>query len=357
MEVAVKMGNTESEVLFSKVGHAGIITLNRPKALNSLNLNMIREITSALKLWEHDEEVVCVIIEGAGEKAFCAGGDIRSVYAARLEGKRDYKDEIFREEYELNYYISKYPKPYIALINGICMGGGLGVSVHGSYRIVTERTVMAMPETAIGFFPDIGASYFLNKCPGQIGMFMAITGEKVNGADAIYCGLATHYVSSTGITEVRQALTRAVSSKDVCKIIGEFSEQAPVSELSACQDLIDEIFTGKTIHDVLDKLYAAKHPKAYEWVRNLANKSPLSMAVAFTLLKRNKGKSLKRCLPIEFRLSQRFVEHYDFFEGIRALLIDKDNAPKWQPGHIGQVKLSDVRRYFKDLGLKELKLS
>jgi len=346
----------ESEVLFSKIDHAGIITLNRPKALNSLNLEMIRAIMKTLKQWEQDDQLVCVILEGAGDKAFCAGGDIRSVYLAKLEGRRDYKEAIFREEYELNYYISKYSKPYISLINGICMGGGLGVSVHGTYRVVTDRTIMAMPETAIGFFPDVGASYFLNKCPGRFGMFMAITGEKITGADALYCGLATHYVPSEKIEVMRETLTKITSAKQVHQVMAQFNTDAPASELADCQPLIEEVFTGKTIVDVLEKLYQAKHPKAYEWVRNLRKKSPLSMAIAFTLLKRTQGMSLKRCLQIEFRLSQRFVEHYDFFEGIRALLVDKDNEPKWQPNHISKVTRDMLRSYFKDLGLKELKL-
>jgi enoyl-CoA hydratase/carnithine racemase len=357
MVAAVAMETPEPQVLFSKIGHTGIITLNRPEALNALNVEMIRSLMKALKQWEHDDEIACIIVEGAGDKAFCAGGDIRSVYLAKLEDRREYQDAIFREEYQLNYYISKYPKPYISLINGICMGGGLGISVHGSHRIVTERTVMAMPETGIGFFPDIGASYFLNKCPGQFGMFMAITGEKIKGADALYCGLATHYVPSEKIDQLREALTQALSSKQINEVIATFTTHAPESDLAACQTLIDEIFTGKTVSEILDKLYEAKHPKAYEWVRNLAKKSPLSMAIAFTLLKRTQGMSLKRCLPLEFRLSQRFVEHYDFFEGIRALLIDKDNDPKWQPNHISKVRLDTVRSYFKDLGLKELKLA
>ncbi|AIK96660.1 enoyl-CoA hydratase/isomerase family protein [Candidatus Odyssella acanthamoebae] len=356
MVAAVAMETPEAEVLFSKIGHAGIITLNRPKALNSLNLDMIRAMMKTLKQWEQDDQIACVIIEGGGDKAFCAGGDIRSVYLAKLEDRRDYQDAIFREEYELNYYISKYTKPYISLINGICMGGGLGISVHGSHRIVTERTVMAMPETAIGFFPDVGASYFLNKCPGRLGMFMAITGEKIKGADALYCGLATHYVPSEKMGQLREALTQTSSAKQVNEAMARFNTDAPASELAQYQSLIDEIFTGKTVPEILDKLYEVKHPKAYEWVRNLTKKSPLSMAIAFTLLKRTRGMSLKRCLPIEFRLSQRFVEHYDFFEGIRALLVDKDNEPKWQPNHISKVKLDTVRSYFKDLGLKELKL-
>lgn len=356
MSATAQATTQESEVLSCIQGNAGLITLNRPKALNSLNLEMIRELMRILKSWEVDPSVAFVVIEGTGEKAFCAGGDIRSVYEARLEGKREYKDALFREEYQLNYYISQYSKPYISLINGICMGGGLGISIHGSHRIVTEKAVMAMPETGIGFFPDVGGSYFLNRCQGQIGMFMAITGEKIIGSDAIYAKLGTHFVSSDTIQKFRENLLKATTAEQAKQIIDSSSMTPPPSELSTLQPLIDEIFDGKTITEILDKLYAAKHPKAYDWVRNLAKKSPLSMAVAFTLLKKTKGMSLKKCLPIEFRLSQKFVEHYDFFEGIRALLVDKDNSPKWQPNHISKVKTAEVREYFKNIGAKELVL-
>lgn len=356
MSATAQAATHNPEVLFHIDGHAGIITLNRPRALNSLNLEMIREMMRVLKEWAENDNVAFVLIEGAGDKAFCAGGDIRSVYQARLEGKRDYKDAIFREEYQLNYYISQYPKPYISLINGICMGGGMGISIHGSHRIVTDKTVMAMPETGIGFFPDVGGSYFLNKCPGQIGMFMAITGEKITAGDAIYTGLATHYISSEKIDDLRKALISAQNADNVEQILNQYKESAPSSDLADNQALVDEIFEGRTIDDILEKLYAAKHSKAYDWVRALAKKSPMSMTVAFTMLKKTKELSLKKCLPIEFRLSQKFVENYDFFEGIRALLIDKDNEPKWQPNHISKVKTAEVRDYFKDIGSRELKL-
>ncbi|WP_010298274.1 enoyl-CoA hydratase/isomerase family protein [Candidatus Odyssella thessalonicensis] len=354
MEAVARLEDIESEVLISTQGNAGIITLNRPKALNSLNLTMIREIHKALKQWQQDDAIACVIVEGVGEKAFCAGGDIRSVYQARLEGNRDYNDAIFREEYQLNYYISQYPKPYISLIDGICMGGGLGISAHGSHRIVTERTVMAMPETTIGFFPDVGASYFLNQCPGYIGMFLAITGEKISGEDAIYCGIATHYLSSTKMADLRLALTQAQSTVEIDAILTSVNEVAAIATLSTHQQLIDDIFGQSSLHEILAKLYQSENAKAYEWARNLSKKCPLSMAITFTLLQNNKGLSLKQCLPVEFRLSQSFVDNYNFFEGIRALLIDKDNEPKWQPSHISQVDDIEVKAYFKELGAKEL---
>ncbi len=354
MSAAVQAETQEPEVLSRIEGRAGVITLNRPRALNSLNLEMIREMMRALKEWESDPQVDFVLVESGSDRAFCAGGDIRSVYLARLEGKRDYKDAIFREEYQLNYYISRYPKPYVSLINGICMGGGMGISIHGRYRVVTDKTVMAMPETGIGFFPDVGGSYFLNRCPGQMGMFMAITGEKITAGDAMYAGLATHYVPSSKIDALRSALIAIQDTAELENVLNRHKEAAPPSDLSAVQPLIDDIFDGKTVDEILEKLYAAKHPKAYDWVRSLAKKSPMSMTIAFTLLKKTKEMSLKKCLPIEYRLSQRFVEHYDFFEGIRALLVDKDNEPKWQPQHVSQVKTAEVREYFKNLGTREL---
>ena len=357
MSAAVQVESQEPEIISEIHGNVGLISLNRPRALNSLNLGMIREMMRVLQGWAENDQVKFVVIEGVGDKAFCAGGDIRSVYQARLEGKNEYKDEMFREEYELNYYISKYPKPYVSLINGICMGGGMGVSVHGSHRIVTDKAIMAMPETGIGFFPDVGGSYFLNRCPGHVGMFMAITGEKISGADAIYAGLATHYVPSDKMDTLRSDLLSAKKASDIDSILTQYVVHSPESDLAQHQNLIDSIFDGKTIQESLDKLYASNHSKAYELVRVIAKKSPMSMAVTFTLLTRTKRMSLKKCLELEFRLSQKFVGSYDFFEGVRALLIDKDNNPKWQPNHLNKVKVSEVRTYFKDLGSKELKLA
>lgn len=365
----------EKEVLFTIHGRAGVITLNRPKALNTLNLSMIQEISKTLKMWAFDDRVAFVVVEGTGEKSFCAGGDIRSVYQARLEenltekeqeelpskqGGRGYMDAIFREEYQMNYLISQYPKPYISLIKGICMGGGLGLSILGSHRIITDNTIMAMPETAIGFFTDVGSSYFLNKIPGKIGLMMGITGERLSVGDCLYTGLATHYVPTEQWAHLRQSLLAAVSSEEAKSVIEHLSLMGMPSELSALQGEIDTLFSASTLKGVLKNLEYSKLPKAYEWLKGTDTKSPTSMQVIFTLLHKAKRYGVKKSLAMEFRLSQRFVRDYDFFEGIRSVLVDKDNKPQWQPARLQDVKITHMKEYFSplkdraELELKEL---
>ena len=325
---------------------------------------MIQEITKTLKEWAQDDRIAFVVIEGTGDKAFCAGGDIRSVYLARLEenmtekeqeslsskqGGRPYMDAIFREEYQMNYLISQYPKPYIALIQGICMGGGLGLSVHGSHRIITDDTVMAMPESAIGYFTDIGASYFLNKVPGKIGVLMGITGARLNVGDCLYSGLGTHYVPKDQWDHLRETLLKAPTAEDARFTIENFSLVGIPSELSALQEDIDALFGAPTLPEVLKNLENSKLPKAYEWLKETDTKSPTRMQITFSLLQKGMRYSLKKCLTLEFRLSQRFVENYDFFEGVRTVLIDKNSKAHWQPSRLDDVKPARIKYYFAPL--------
>jgi enoyl-CoA hydratase/carnithine racemase len=347
---------TEPEVIFTIQGVAGLITLNRPKALNAINLDMIRQIYAQLKAWETDSRVAFVVIEGAGGRAFCAGGDVRSVYAARLRDDRTYMDHIFREEYQMNYEISKYPKPYISLINGICMGGGMGLSIHGSYRVVTDDTVMAMPETSIGYFTDIGASYFLNQCPGKMGLWMGLTGEKIKVGDCLYGTLATHYVPQSEWGTLRDNVLESLSAYDAIAELEMLSQPAPISALKEYQSLMDEMFSGSSVEGIIEHLDKSQNAITYEWLKAMVNKSPTSMKMIYTLLLRTKGLPLKKCLPLEFRLSQRFVDDYDFFEGVRALLIDKDNRPQWQPSTLKDVTPAIVKKHFSPLKGEELVL-
>jgi enoyl-CoA hydratase/carnithine racemase len=347
----------DSFILTEKIGTAGVITLNRPKALNSIDLGMIRDLQEALKVWKEDFSISHILVKGAGEKAFCAGGDVRSVYDAWERRDRDYMDAIFREEYELNYALSVYPKPYISLINGISMGGGLGISIHGSHRIVTEKTVMAMPESAIGFFTDIGASFFLNKCPGKIGIYLGLTGDRVKGADALYCGLGTHFIDSEKLPSVYQQLLSASNQKDIDRILNEAITLPEKSFLEENQNLIDELFSGETVEDILMALKTDASEFAQKCFEGLQKKSPTSLKIIFELLKRHQGKTLKECLVTEFRLSQHFVEQPDFFEGVRALLVDKDQKPVWIPSSLSEIDQDAISWYFEELGEKELKLS
>jgi enoyl-CoA hydratase/carnithine racemase len=347
----------EAEVLTRIEGHIGIITLNRPKALNSINLEMIRLITEALKRWEKESQIKAVVIEGAGEKAFCAGGDIRSVYYARHGDDWELMDHIFREEYQLNYYISCYPKPYISLIQGICMGGGMGLSIHGQYRVVTDNTVMAMPETGIGFFPDIGASYFLNRCPGEIGMYLGVIGERIDGLDALYCGLATHYVPQAQWEALKKELLQVKNREDVSNILQKFHlPPSGTSKLASQQSLIDSTFKGKNFDAFLKRMQLSESSEVQNWFTTLLKKSPTSVKLSFTLLRKAKKLSLAEALVQEFRLSQACMKQYDFFEGVRALLVDKDNKPEWQPSRLELVTAAKIKSCFTPLGEKELKL-
>lgn len=351
---APQVASAEPEVCTQICRHAGVITLNRPKSLNALSLGMIRGIYAALLAWRDDPRVQFVMIEGAGDRAFCAGGDIRAVYHAQKTKDLVFSDAIFREEYQMNYLIHTYPKPYIALINGICMGGGLGVSAHGSHRVVTDKTMMAMPETTIGFFPDVGAGYFLNQCPGFLGTWMGVLGEKFDGADALYSGLGTHYVSAENIPTLREKLIQADFSTikldevttQVDQIIALFSENSPPSQLASSQTAIDDWFSGDTVEEIMVRLAQADHKKATEYLQLLCKKSPTSLKVSLASLRRAKGQNIADVLCQEFYLSQHFVESHDLSEGVRALLIDKDQNPQWLPSALQDIAENDVEKYF-----------
>ena len=338
----------ELHVLSKVDGYAGVITLNRPKALNALSLSMIREITRLLMEWKDDPDVRTIIIQSSCDKAFCAGGDIRSVYEARSKGDQDYMVAIFQEEYLLNFMIHMYPKPYIALINGIAMGGGLGISIHGSHRIVTERSILAMPETNIGFFPDVGSSYFFNRCPGEIGTFLGILGESITAEDALYTGLATHRLASLDIPGIYQALTLAQSSAEVDDILQDAAGGQSDCFLQTNRNLIDRCFGFNTIEEIFETLQQESNSVVREWLKGTLKKSPTSLKLALALLRRTKGMSLREVLALDFQVSRHCVEAHDFFEGIRALLIDKDLNPVWHPSNLADVSPEMIQGYFLD---------
>ena len=336
----------DGEVLARVEGHAGVITLNRPKALNALSLPMIREITGLLLDWKDDPRICTVIVQSGNEKAFCAGGDVRSVYEAHLKGDRDFMGVIFQEEYLLNFIISIYPKPYIALMNGIAMGGGLGISVHGSHRIVTERTIMAMPETNIGFFPDVGAGYFLNQCPGEIGTFLGVSGESITGEDALYAGLATHRLNSHEIPEIYKALTVAQSFGEVDDALQDAAGGQSPCFLQANRNLIDHCFSFPTIEEIFGALRQESNPVSRDWLKGSLKQSPTSLKLALALMRRTKGLPLKEVLALDFQVSQHCVKNHDFFEGIRAVLVDKDQNPFWKPNQLSDVSRQMIEGYF-----------
>jgi len=326
-----------------------VITLDRPKALNALTLGMIRTLDPMLAQWAHDHAVQAVVIRGAGEKAFCAGGDVRAVYEAGRRGTDVLTYEFFFEEYRLNRRIHRYSKPYIALIDGIAMGGGLGLSVHGRYRVVTERATVAMPETAIGLFPDVGGSWFLDRAPGKLGIFLALTGARLKAADMLYCGLATHYVPSTELPAFHDALAHTPPEA----ALHRFAIDPGPAPLAAHRAPIDRAFGHASIDAILVAL-----GKEGAWgagiAADLGKKSPTSLKATLRLMQRHHRHEVEDCLRGEFRLVQRFMAGHDFYEGIRAVLVDKDNAPRWKPATLAELSDAEIDAMFAPLETGEL---
>ncbi|KJE34771.1 enoyl-CoA hydratase [Thalassospira sp. HJ] len=343
----------EAPVLFSQDGPVGRILLNRPKALNALDLAMVDMMMAQLKSWEQDASIKVIIVEGAGEKAFCAGGDIRGLYDARKIDDEEMLDAFYRREYHLNHYIATYPKPYIALMDGITMGGGVGVSIHGRFRVVTERTLFAMPETGIGFFPDVGGGYFLPRCPGKIGIYLGLTGARIKAADCLYAGLATHGAQSADLDAIKGALASAEWVGDgfatAEEILKKHETPFGVAPLSEIRDEINHCFAGDSVVAIFEALQNADSAFGTETLEVLRGKSPTALCVSFEQIRQGGDMSLADVLNMEYRLSQRMVCKQDLFEGVRAVIVDKDHAPKWQHGDIGQVDPREVAEYFEML--------
>ena len=336
---------SEPEVLFEVKNRAGVITLNRPKALNAVTLNMVREMHPQLERWADDDRIHQVIIKAAGDKAFSAGGDIRALYDWGRARRREFLD-FYREEYLLNTFIERYPKPYIALINGIDMGGGVGVSIHGSHRVATEKLTFAMPETGIGLFPDVGGTYFLPRCPGEIGMYMALTGARLKAADALHAGLATHYVPSGRLTALEEALS---STDDVEEALKGFSAEFEPGQLEGLQEQIDQHFKAESVEAIMDSLQKDGGDWASKQLEIMSGKSPTSQKIAYRQMRDGAEASFEECMRIEWRMVNRIYDGHDFFEGIRAVVVDKDNAPNWKPATLAEVSADVVDAYFAPL--------
>lgn len=339
------------ELLHRIKGGIGWITLDRPNALNALSLAMIRDLSHLLQDWAENSSIKSVIIQGAGDKAFCAGGDVRAIYEAKKRGDPHIPDAFFREEYALNTYIHRYPKPYISLIDGIAMGGGLGISVNGSHRLVTERALLAMPETGIGFFPDVGATTFLNAAPGKVGLYLGLTGTRLKAEDALWAKLATHFIPASSLSQFKEALTKGSSLEEALAI---YCQEGPEGGfLERHQELIEQHFCHSSLAHILESLKKDSSPFAQNTYNTLLAKSPTSLAVVFRQLTQDKldfNENMKQ----EFRLSQRFVASHDFAEGVRAVLIDKDHSPHWKPETIDKITSEQIDPYFASLGTKEL---
>jgi len=341
-----------SDILFARRGAAGVVTLNRPKALNAVTHEMVCALHRQLDAWADDAAITRVIVTAAGERAFSAGGDIRALYDLGRAGKQEEALTFFREEYTLNTAIKRYRKPYVALIDGIVMGGGFGVSVHGSHRVAGDRFAFAMPEVGIGFFPDVGGTWVLPRMPDQIGVWVALTGDRLKTADAVATGIATHHVRSERFADLTDALCGNVS---VDATLAAFAEAAGEGPVIAKRDAVGRLFAGNTVEDILRALDGASD----EWAAAAATirtKSPTSLGLALAQVRRGREWSFEQCMQAEMRIVSRVVYGHDFHEGVRAVIVDKDNAPRWQPATLGEVTGAEVERHFAPLDV-ELRLS
>lgn len=340
MPVTMPMTMNE-DIVFDDQGSLGLITLNRPKALNALNKDMCLALKAQLHHWSQDAAIKCVVIQGAGDRTFCAGGDVVSLYNSGREGTSDF-EEFFATEYRMNAAIGAFSKPYVALIDGVVMGGGVGVSVHGLFRVATERTLFAMPETGIGLIPDVGGGYFMPRLPGEYGMYLALTGQRLSGADCNALGIATHYVPSDRLSELIGTLAEG---GPVETVLDAFHEAPGASEITPHRQEIDQHFSKDSVEDIVASLASGS-----EWAQKTAQKlgrlSPTSMKLTHKQMREGKTLSLQDALKLEFRIVSQIKSGHDFYEGVRAQLVDKDRNPKWQPDRLEDVGAKDVDAHF-----------
>ncbi|GAA4663959.1 enoyl-CoA hydratase/isomerase family protein [Bartonella pachyuromydis] len=330
------------DISFTKEGHAGIIKLTRPSALNALNERMVCAFKKALSTWEIDDDVSCILVEGEG-RAFCAGGDVVEIYHM---GKRASSYQYFSDEYRLNAYIKRFPKPYISFLNGIWMGGGVGISLYGSHRIVTENTLFAMPEGAIGFFPDVGASFFLPSLPDHFGIYLALTGASIKWGDCLNLKLATHAVPEIELEYIRKAI---IEEGDPRFVLDERSITKDYETSHEIRCVISRCFGAHTLEECLELLQKKSNEGilfAKECYDILQARSPTSLKVIWKQMKQNPPHNLENCMRIENRIAHHMINSHDFYEGVRAILIDKDKTPKWQPDKLSNVTDEMIEAYF-----------
>ena len=317
---------TEPAVIAATEGRIGGLRLNRPRALNALDRDMIRSLRAALAGWRAAPAVHAVVIDSTSDRAFCAGGDIRAIRDHALAGEADAVEQFFAGEYALNAEIAAFSKPYVALIDGICMGGGIGISVHGALRVATEQAVFAMPETAIGMFPDIGATFLLPRLPGALGLFLGLTGQRLTGADAVHAGLATHFVPRARLASLRTAL-----AADGVAAVATHAAPLPPFTLAPHRAAIDRCFTTATVPDILARLAAEDTEWARDTLATLGRMSPSALCWSAAAISRGATLELGAALAAELRLTRHVTRHPDFAEGVRAMVVDKDRTPHWSP--------------------------
>ncbi len=351
---ARRIDTGSEEVLADVRNHIGHLTLNRPAGLNAITLDMVRSLTRLLQAWADDPAVYAVVLRGAGEKAFCAGGDIRSLYDSFKSGDTLHQD-FFVEEYALDLLIHHYRKPVLALMDGFVLGGGMGLVQGADLRVVTERSRLAMPETAIGYFPDVGGSYFLSRIPGELGTYLGVTGVQIRAADALYCGLADWYIDSAKLDDLNQKLDRLhwhdSPLKDLQGLLAKLAvQQLPDAPLAALRPAIDHFFALPDVPSIVEQLEAVTVADSHEWAVTTANlmqtRSPLAMAVTLQMLRRGRRLPLEQCFALELHLDRQWFQRGDLIEGVRALIIDKDKTPRWNPPTLNGLDASHVESFF-----------
>ncbi|MFF2210334.1 enoyl-CoA hydratase/isomerase family protein [Streptomyces antibioticus] len=340
---------SEEPVLTHRAGRVGRIVLNRRRAINALNHEMVRRVDAALDAWERDPAVETVVITGAGERGLCAGGDIRAVHDDARDGDGGAAAAFWYDEYRLDARIARYPKPYVAVMDGIVMGGGVGISAHGSVRIVTERSRIAMPETGIGFVPDVGGTWLLSRAPGELGTHLGLTGAQIGAADALLCGLADHFVPSDAVP----ALLDDLAEHAVPDVLVRHEQPPPQGELAGRRGWIDVCYAADaadsagSVEEILRRLLAHGDPAAKEAAETLLTRSPTSLKVTLAALRRARRlETLEQVLDQEYRVSVATLRTADLVEGIRAQVVDKDRRPRWSPATLAEVGDADVDRFF-----------
>ena len=336
------MSNDTEEILTRIDGRVGFVTLNRPKAINSLTQGMVTAMDATLTDWADDDRVGAVVVAGAGDRGLCAGGDVVAIYhSAQADGAQ--ARQFGFDEYRLNARIGRFPKPYVALMDGIVMGGGLGIGMHGSVRVVTDTSKIAMPEVGIGLIPDVGGTLLLSRTPGLLGLHVALTGAPFSGADAIALGFADHYVPHARL----QDFSTAIVADGVSAALRAHAEEPPSSELGAQREWIDDCFAGETITDIVAALRSHDEGPAQDAADLISTRSPIALAVTLASVRRAAGfTTLEEALIAEYRVSCAAVRSHDLVEGIRAQVVDKDRNPKWSPASLAAVTDEDVAAYF-----------
>ena len=332
----------DADILFERRGMLGLVTLNRPQALNTLTHAMCVRLQAQLDAWRDDPRIATIAIQGAGERAFCAGGDLRALYHAALADPA-LAAQYWRDEYLLNISVRHYPKPFVAFLKGFVMGGGAGVSVHGSHCIVDETVIFAMPETAIGLFVDVGGSYFLPRLRGRLGLYLALTGARLGASDCLYSHVARHFVPAA---DRAQFIARLSEGLHPDRAVGELARALRPSPLSSIAAEIDGVFSAQSVEEIGERLEAGDGVWSRSAYSAFCLKSPTSQKIAFRQLELGAALDFRDCMRMEYRICQRILLGHDFYEGVRATILDRNVPPRWQPSRLEDVREQDVVRYF-----------